>query len=120
LRLAGGAAETAAELAGGLVVFPERSRANLDLTGSLVVSERVAAVLADALGKAEAKAVIGRASNVANESGRSLGAVLREVPEVAEHLSGAEIDALLDPLHYLGAAGHLVDRALSHRPTPPT
>jgi 3-carboxy-cis,cis-muconate cycloisomerase len=116
LRLAGGAAETAAELAGGLVVFPERLRANLGLTGNLVVSERVAAVLADALGKAEGKAVLGRASSVANESGRSLGAVLREVPEVAEHLSGAEIDALLDPLQYLGAAGHLVDRALSHRP----
>ena len=52
LRLAGGAAATAAELAEGLVVFPERLRANLDLTGGAVVSERLAAVLGAALGKA--------------------------------------------------------------------
>jgi 3-carboxy-cis,cis-muconate cycloisomerase len=115
LRLAGGAAETAAELAEGLVVFPERLRANLDLTGSLVVSERIAAVLAAALGKAEAKAVIGAASAAAAESKRPLGAVLKEHPEVSAHLSAAEIDALLDPLGYLGVAPHLVDRALSRR-----
>lgn len=112
LRLAGGAAETAAELAAGLVPFPDRMRANLDLTGSLVVSERVAAVLSAALGKLEAKAVLGAASTEAAASGRSLGAVLRELPEVAAHLSGATIDALVDPVDYLGAAGHLVDRAL--------
>ncbi|HEV7658158.1 MAG TPA: adenylosuccinate lyase family protein [Mycobacteriales bacterium] len=119
LRLAGGAAETAAELAGGLVVFPDRLRANLDLTGSLVVSERIAAVLAAALGKAEAKAVIGAASATANESRRSLGDVLKESAEVTAHLSAAEMDALLDPLEYLGAAAHLVDRTLARRPPPP-
>jgi len=40
--------------------------------------------------------------------------VLREAPEVG--LSGAEIDAVLDPGNYLGAAGPLVDRALARRP----
>ena len=116
LRLAGGAAETAAELAAGLVPFPDRMRANLDLTGSLVVSERVAAVLSAALGKLEAKAVIAAASKEAGTSGRPLGTVLREVPEVTAHLSGEQIDALVDPVEYLGVAGHLVDRALAARP----
>ncbi|HST63654.1 MAG TPA: lyase family protein [Mycobacteriales bacterium] len=115
LRLAGGAAETAAELAAGLVVFPAAARRNLDLTGSLVVSERVAAVLAAALGKAEAKTVIGAASATATASGRPLAAVLKDDPQVSEHLSAAEIDALLDPVEYLGVAGHLVDRALRDR-----
>ncbi|GAA3826940.1 3-carboxy-cis,cis-muconate cycloisomerase [Sphaerisporangium flaviroseum] len=35
LRLTGGAAETAAELCGGLEIFPERMRANLEATGEL-------------------------------------------------------------------------------------
>lgn len=118
LRLAGGAAETAAELAGGLVVFPDQLRKNLGLTGSLVVSERIAAVLAAALGRAEAKAVIGEASATASSSGRPLADVLADHPEVSRHLSSAEIDALLDPLEYLGVAAHLVDRALTHRTTP--
>ena len=117
LRLAGGAASTAAELADGLLVFPDRLRENLDLTGSLVVSERVAAVLADALGKAEAKTVIGAASADAAMSGRPLAAVLKDHPEVSRHLTAAEIDALLDPLGYLGVASHLVDRALTRQPT---
>jgi hypothetical protein len=30
-------------------------------------------------------------------------------------LTGAELTALLDPVRYLGAAGHLVDRALRRR-----
>ncbi len=114
-RRAGGAAETAAELAAGLIVFPERLRENLDLTGSLVVSERIAAVLAAALGQAEAKAVIGAASRSAAASKRPLGAVLAADAEVSRHLSAAEIDALLDPLRYLGVAGHLVDRTLARR-----
>ncbi|HEY6745747.1 MAG TPA: 3-carboxy-cis,cis-muconate cycloisomerase [Mycobacteriales bacterium] len=104
LRLAGGAAGTAAELAGGLVVFPDRLRANLDLTGTEVVSERVAAALAGFLAETEVKAILA--------SGRPL----RDHPSVREHLTGPEIDALLDPLGYLGAAPHLVDRALAHRP----
>jgi 3-carboxy-cis,cis-muconate cycloisomerase len=115
LRLAGGASATAYELASGLVVRPDRLRGNLDLTGGLVVSERVAAVLASALGKAEAKLVIGQVSALAGSSGRSFSAVLRDSPEVVEHLSGEEIDALLDPVGYTGVAGHLVDRALSRR-----
>jgi 3-carboxy-cis,cis-muconate cycloisomerase len=106
LRLAGGAAATAAELAEGLVVFPDRLRANLELTGPAVVSERLAAVLG--------KDVARTATAAAERTGRPLAVVLRDTPAVG--LSGAEIDALLDPLHYLGAAGHLVDRALGRRP----
>jgi 3-carboxy-cis,cis-muconate cycloisomerase len=113
LRLAGGAAATAAELAGGLVVFPDRLRADLDRTGSSVVSERLAAVLGAALGKDAARDVLGRATVAADRTGRPLGAVLREAPEVG--FGGAEIDALLDPLGYLGAAGHLVDGVLARR-----
>ena len=104
LRLAGGAAATAAELAQGLQVFPDALRRNLALTGSAVVSERLAAVL----GKDVARAAIA----TAERTGRPLAEVLRDTPAVGR--SGPELDALLDPLRYLGAAGHLVDRALAH------
>jgi 3-carboxy-cis,cis-muconate cycloisomerase len=113
LRLAGGAAATAAELAEGLVVFPDRLRANLELTGSAVVSERLAAVLGAALGKPAAREVLARATAAAERTGRPLSAVLAEIDEV--DLSEAELAELTDPLRYLGAAGHLVDRALADR-----
>jgi len=116
LRLAGGAAATAAELAEGLVPFPDRMQAQLDASGSPAVSERVAAVLSAALGKLEAKAALTAATAEAAASGRTLGAVLAGMPEVTAHLPAARIEALLDPLEYLGVAGHLVDRALSRRP----
>jgi 3-carboxy-cis,cis-muconate cycloisomerase len=115
LRLAGGSAHTAAELATGLVPAPDRMLANLGLTGSLVVSERVAAVLAARLGKGAAKDLISQASAEAAGSGRSLGAVLRDLPQVTRHLPGPDLEALLDPAGYTGAAGPLVDRALRRR-----
>ncbi|MFL6130808.1 MAG: 3-carboxy-cis,cis-muconate cycloisomerase [Mycobacteriales bacterium] len=120
LRLAGGSAHTAAELAAGLVPAPERMLANLHLTGSLVVSERVAAVLAAQLGRARAKEVVSRASAEAARTGRPLGAVLRELPEGTLPLPAVDLDALLDPLGYTGAAGPLVSRVLRRRGRPAT
>ncbi|NUV98632.1 3-carboxy-cis,cis-muconate cycloisomerase [Streptomyces sp. CAI 127] len=113
LRLTGGAAHTAVELAEGLVVRPERMRANLDLTGSLVVSERVCAALAPALGRARAREVLTRASAEAEREGGSLATVLARLPEVTAHLTADRIAELLDPEDYTGAAALLVDRELS-------
>ncbi|MDT0346460.1 3-carboxy-cis,cis-muconate cycloisomerase [Streptomyces litchfieldiae] len=115
LRLAGGAAHTAVELAEGLVVRPERMRANLALTGSRVVSERVSAALAPRLGKARAKELLTRASAEADRTGRSLADALAALPEVAEHLDGARVERLLDPEGYTGAASALVDGELGGR-----
>ncbi|MGV9269041.1 class-II fumarase/aspartase family protein [Kitasatospora sp. NPDC003701] len=114
LRLAGGAAHTAAELAAGLTVDAARMRANLDLTGSLVVSERLAVVLAPVVGKVAAKELMSRASAEAARAGRPLGAVLSAAPELAGRFTPGELAELLDPQGYVGAAGPLVDRALAH------
>ncbi|MHA6757943.1 nitrosuccinate lyase [Streptacidiphilus sp. PAMC 29251] len=121
LRLTGGAAHTAAELAEGLLVHPERMRANLDLTGSQVVSERMAALLAPRLGRARARQLLTIASQTAGRDGRPLAAVLGEMPEVSAHFDDRELALLLDPADYTGAAGLLVDRALalSAVPSPP-
>lgn len=112
LRLAGGAAHTAVELSEGLVVAPDRMRDNLGLTGSQVVSERVAVVLAPLLGRTRAKELLTEASLTADREGSPLYSVLAALPEVRAHLGDAELAALLDPAAYTGAAGLLVDRAL--------
>ncbi|MFJ7017132.1 3-carboxy-cis,cis-muconate cycloisomerase [Streptomyces sp. NPDC101117] len=99
LRLVGGAARDAAELAEGLRVRPDVMRAHLDLTGGAVVSERLSAELAAELGRARAKELLARLA--------AEGRPLAEAPELA----GAD----LDPTHYTGSAGALTDRALERR-----
>jgi 3-carboxy-cis,cis-muconate cycloisomerase len=113
LRLAGGAAHTAAELAEGLQVRPDRMRANLRTTENLVTSERVAAVLAPLLGKAPAKRLLTDAAAESERTDRPLAAILAAVPAIAEHFDEPALAVLLDPASYTGAAGALVDRALA-------
>ncbi|MEU2266195.1 3-carboxy-cis,cis-muconate cycloisomerase [Streptomyces olindensis] len=99
LRLAGGAARDAADLAEGLRVRPEAMRAHLDLTGGSIVSERLSAELTPVLGRARAKELLTRLA--------AEGRPLAEAPELA--------DLDLDPTHYTGSAGALTDRALERR-----
>ncbi|WP_327233344.1 adenylosuccinate lyase family protein [Streptomyces sp. NBC_01317] len=112
LRLAGGAAHTACELVSGLVVSPERMRANLELTGGLIVSERLAAVLSSALGKAAAKDVVSRASAESATTACPLSTVLAAQPELAGRFGAGDLEALLDPAAYTGAAEELTGRVL--------
>ncbi|WP_326567762.1 3-carboxy-cis,cis-muconate cycloisomerase [Amycolatopsis rhabdoformis] len=112
LRLTGGAAHTAVELARGLAVHADRMREDVELTHGLIVSERLSAALAPLLGKARAKDVLGEASKRAVAESRPLREVLGSVPEIADVLDPAKLDGLLDPAQYTGAAARLVDRAL--------
>ncbi|MER6959386.1 adenylosuccinate lyase family protein [Streptomyces sp. NPDC000618] len=112
LRLAGGAAHTAVELAEGLVVHPERMLANLELTGGAIVAERLTAALAPVLGKARAKQVLTAATAEAQSSGRPLADVLSGRPELIARLTPDRLTELLDPARYTGAADALVERAL--------
>ncbi|NGO70048.1 class-II fumarase/aspartase family protein [Streptomyces boncukensis] len=112
LRLAGGAAHTAAELAGGLEVHPAALRRNLELTGGAVVAERLNAVLAPLLGKAGAKRLLADCARRAAAGQGSFGELLsRELPGTPA--DGLRAGELLDPEGYLGAADGLVDRVLA-------
>jgi len=116
LRLVGGAAARTRDLLEGLEVHPDRMRANLDVTGGLLMTERVAGALGDALGRAPARDLVQRLAGEAADSGRPLREVLLADPTARAHLDAAEVDRLLDPEGYLGSAGQLVDRALAaHR-----
>ncbi|MDQ4503583.1 lyase family protein [Sinomonas sp. ASV322] len=117
LRLAAGAAAAVREIAGGLRVFPERMRANLELSGPLLVSERIMLELS---GVAEGgRAGIQKAVDAALASGADpaeQGRVLRKglravVPSGAA--DDARLDELLDPAGYQGDAAGIVDRILA-------
>ncbi|MFI1336164.1 3-carboxy-cis,cis-muconate cycloisomerase [Streptomyces sp. NPDC020845] len=121
LRLAGGAAREAAELAEGLRVFPHRMGEHLALTDGLIVSERIAAALTPLVGRSRAKELLTSASRRAGEEcvglAAALAGTLAEVPGLADVLSEARLRELTDPARYTGAAAALVDRAL-RRPDP--
>ncbi|MEW2287584.1 3-carboxy-cis,cis-muconate cycloisomerase [Streptomyces sp. NPDC047841] len=108
LRLVGGAASHAAELAEGLRAHPAAMRRNLGITRGLIVSERLSAALAPVLGRARAKELLTELARRAHTEDRPLSELLAETGE----LEGVDLDELLDPAHYTGFAGPLTDRAL--------
>ncbi|PHQ51776.1 hypothetical protein BLA24_11885 [Streptomyces cinnamoneus] len=109
LRLAGGAAHTAAELTEGLQVRADRMRGNLTLTGGRIASERLSAHLTPRLGKSAARRLLDEATARTARTGRPLDSD----PELLDLLPPEELRALLDPAAYTGAAGALVDEALA-------
>ncbi|MFD6292308.1 3-carboxy-cis,cis-muconate cycloisomerase [Streptomyces sp. NPDC060205] len=111
LRLVGGAARDAAELAEGLQVHADAMRAHVDLTHGLIVSERLSAELAPVLGRGRAREVLTRVARRATAEGRPLVELLSEEAE----LKDLDLVALTDPTQYTGSAGALTDRALERR-----
>jgi 3-carboxy-cis,cis-muconate cycloisomerase len=111
LRLTGGAARDAAELAEGLQVHPDTMREHLGMTHGLIVSERLAAELTPHLGRARAKALLTDAAKRTRTEGRALSDILAEAPDLADQ----DLAELTDPTRYTGSAGVLTDRALERR-----
>ncbi len=116
LRLTGSSAAIASELLAGLQVDAEKMRADMDLTGGLVMSESVAAALASSMGRSAAQELVEKAARESVESGREFRDVLLEQAEVADGLGADRLDEALDPAAYLGVTAELIDRALAgHR-----
>jgi len=112
-RLTGGVVAKLAELLEGLEVKPERMAANLAATRGLLMAEAVQMALAPDLGRLVAHDRIEAACRTAVWEGRDLLDVLAEDPQIAAHADRDRLAALLDPAHYLGAAGAFVDRVLA-------
>ncbi|MGV9277492.1 3-carboxy-cis,cis-muconate cycloisomerase [Streptomyces griseosporeus] len=113
LRLVGGAARDAADMAEGLRVRPETMRDHLGLTHGLIVSERLSAELAGALGRARAKELLTRLAERTCAEGVPLAELLAAEPELKD--VDVDFGALADPACYTGSAGALTDRALERR-----
>ncbi len=111
--LTGGALEQAKFMLGGLIVDAERMRANLDISGGLIVAEAVMMAAAPKLGRQHAHDVVYDACRIAATEKRLLADVLAEVPEIVAALGGIEaIRHHCDPANYLGLAPQMVDALL--------
>ncbi|PRX99847.1 3-carboxy-cis,cis-muconate cycloisomerase [Allonocardiopsis opalescens] len=93
-----------------LHVDAPRMRANLDLTGGLLLAERVTADLAPELGRAAARELVTRAAAAGGDLAGALAAELARCG--GPHRTPAAIASLLDPAGYLGAAAQLTDRTV--------
>ncbi|SFF40118.1 3-carboxy-cis,cis-muconate cycloisomerase [Actinacidiphila alni] len=118
LRLTGGAAEATAALCPGLVVSPRRMRANLGLTGGLLLTERLAAHLAPLVGRDAAKARLAELSRQVPDPYADLAAAVAADPLLGPALSAPDLRALTDPATATGSAAALTDRALRREPLP--
>jgi 3-carboxy-cis,cis-muconate cycloisomerase len=90
-----------------------RMKANLDLTGGLIMAESLTMVLAQRLGKPEAQRIVKELCNEAVRSGVNLRQAALADTQVRAILSPAEIEQALDPSAYLGSADTFIDRALA-------
>ena len=80
-------------------------------TGGLVLAERIAFLLTDRLGRAEAQEIVREAAAATAAAAVSFRDALLADPRAG--LEPAELDAALDPSTYLGSSPELVDRALA-------
>jgi 3-carboxy-cis,cis-muconate cycloisomerase len=106
LAYTGGALHSLARALESLEVDSARMRANLDLTGGLVMAERVAFLLMDRLSRSEAQEIVGEAAS----AGMGFRDALLADPRA--DLEPAALDAALDPSTYLGSTNGLIERAL--------
>ncbi len=111
--LTAGALHQARFLLAGLIVDEERMRRNLGLSKGLIVAEAVMMGLAPHTGRQEAHDLVYAACRIVNQSGGTLAEALAKDPAITAHLTPAEIERLTDPVHYLGMAPQMVDRALA-------
>lgn len=122
LSLALGAVLRLRELAEGLRVFPDAMRRNLDLTGPLLLSERVNAVVPPLLGDAgqeTLQGVVDAALRVSPEERADAYARGLRTAVPAEALSDDALADLLDPAGYLGEAEEIRRRILDSLPDTP-
>ena len=111
--LVSGSLQQARLLADGLEVDAARMARNLELTQGLVLAEAVSIVLAQRVGRDTAHHLLEQCCKRAVAEQRHLRAVLADEPQVTAELSGAELDDLLNPAHYLGQAQAWVERAVA-------
>lgn len=91
-----------ADLMENLVVYPDRMRQNVELTGGLIFSQRVLLGLVDAgMDRQDAYKLVQRHALAAWDGGRPFREALQLDSVISERLSAAELDELFDPTQQL-------------------
>ncbi|HLX41145.1 MAG TPA: 3-carboxy-cis,cis-muconate cycloisomerase [Ktedonobacteraceae bacterium] len=96
----------------GLQIDSERMRANLNLTGGLIMAESLTMALAPHLGRPDAQRIVQAICEQAVKSGEGMRQAVMEHAQVTAVLSPEEIDNALNPAHYLGSTNAFINRAL--------
>ena len=99
----------------GLEVDKDRMRANLDLTGGLIVAEAVMMGLAPKLGRQRAHDLVYDACRRSLDGKVPFLDMLKAERDIMAHVTVAELTALVEPGNYVGLAGEMVDRVLGER-----
>jgi adenylosuccinate lyase len=95
----------------GLVVFPERMRANLEAHGGIAYSQPVLLALVDAgLERDDAYRIVQRAAAAAWDRGAGFRDAISADPEARAALDDAALDELFDPSRFLRNLGPLFER----------
>ncbi len=102
--LAASALHQSAFLLRGMTVDTERMRANLGLTGGLIVAEAVMMGLAPAIGRQQAHDVVEEACVAAIAARSTLYDELLRHDDIVAALGSERLRALTEPSNYLGAA----------------
>lgn len=110
-ELGAGALATAAQVAGGLRVFPQAMRDNLDAEGGLIMAEAYMMRLAPALGRERAHDLVYEAAHRARAERRPLAETLRELATPGDSAALEEIP--IAPDSYLGDVEAICTAALA-------
>jgi adenylosuccinate lyase len=94
----------------GLQVFPDRMRANLDLSGGLIMAEALMLELGRQIGRQRAHDAVYEAAQATATEGRPFRETLAADPHVSAGLTPAQVDALLDPARYAGLCRLFAER----------
>ncbi len=103
IELVGDILSRMALLFDGIQVDPQRMRRNLDLSGGLIMSERIMLALGEQVGRQRAHDIVYEHAQACAISGANFRDLLAADQEVRAHLSEEAIDDLLDPAGYTGA-----------------
>ena len=84
-------------------------RQNLELSGGLILSERIMLELGQEMGRQKAHDVVYDAAQKSVNEGRPFTETLQEESEVTKRLSRADILDLLDPEQYTGLCSYFAE-----------
>ena len=108
-----GALELSCRVLRGLRVNTGRMLQNLEITGALILAERVMFALSERYGRQTAHDLVHSCAMTAYEKDVSFADVLMANRDIAVVLTRAQLNTLLDPQQYLGLAGSFVDHVLA-------
>jgi adenylosuccinate lyase len=101
----------------GLQLDPARMRANLDLGGGLIMAEAVMLKLGETIVRQHAHDIVYDAAQAAFVERKSFADLLAADARVTKHLTRKEIDALIDPVGYIGLCAEMAHEAAARART---